>query len=206
MRRRCFLIGSAGIVSAAGIGLGACTLAPSVAQPALFDFGIDPPPAPAQPLQLRLALAEVSASAWLQTPAMVYRLAYRDATQVRSYALSRWAAPPAELVTQRLREALGLAARNGFGMAADGFTADRVLHVHLEAFEQVVDSPTSSRGLVRMRASVSSAERKLRAQRLFQAERPCASVDAQGSAHALGAAADDAIVQVIAWLAAERAS
>jgi cholesterol transport system auxiliary component len=199
MRRRRFLAGGACLV------LGGCALGSGPTQPALYDFGIEPPPAPAQPLRTRVALAEVSASAWLQTRAIVYRLAYVDAAQVRAYSLSRWAAAPPELMTQRLREALGQAAGNGFGMASDGLAADRLLRVHLEAFEQVLDTPSRSRGLVRMRARLSSAERKHRGQRLFQAEQPCTSADAAGSVHALRAAADIAIAQIVEWIALESA-
>ena len=195
----------AGVFSGAGIALGGCTLAPNTVQPALYDFGIDLPPASTQPLRARVALAEVSANSWLQTQAIVYRLAYRDAAQLHPYSLSRWAAPPAELLTQRLRDALGQAARNGFSMHSEGLAVDHLLRVHLEAFEQVVDTPAASRAVVRMRARLSSAERKPRAQRLFQSERPCASVDAAGSVHALKAAADAAIVQMIDWVAVETA-
>ena len=204
MNRRGFLTAmSAGFASCAGIALGGCTLAPDTVHPALYDFGIDPPPKATQPLRSRVALAEVSANSWLQTEAIVYRLAYRDAARLQPSALSRWAAPPAELVTQRLRDALGQAAPNGFSMYAEGLAADHLLRVHLEAFEQVVDTPTSSRAVVRMRARLSSPQRKLRAQRLFQAEQPCAAVDAAGSVHALKTAADAAIVQLIEWVAAE---
>jgi cholesterol transport system auxiliary component len=200
------VVSSVSVVSGTSIALGGCTLAPSTVQPALYDFGIDPPPASTQPLQSRVALAEVSANSWLQTEAIVYRLAYRDAAQLHPYSLSRWAAPPAELVTQRLRDALGQAARNGFSMHSEGLAADHLLRVHLEAFEQVVDTPTASRAVVRMRARLSGADRRPRAQKLFRSEQPCASVDAAGSVHALKAAADAAIVQMIDWVVAETAS
>jgi cholesterol transport system auxiliary component len=203
---RARIVFHASVVSGAGAVAGGCTLAPNAVQPALYDFGLDPAPAPAQPLRARVALAEVSANSWLQTQAIVYRLAYRDPAQLLPYSLSRWAAPPAELLTQRLRDALGQAAHDGFSMAAEGLSADYLLRVHLEAFEQVVDTPAASRALVRMRARLSSAQRKPRAQRLFQSERPCASVDAPGSVHALKAAADQAIVQMIDWVALQTAS
>jgi len=186
-------------------GLGGCTLAPTTAHPALYDLGIDPPP-PAEPLRARVALAEVSASAWLQTQAIVYRLAYSDPAQLRPYALSRWAAAPAELVTQRLRQTLGQAAGAGFSMMAEGLPTDYVLHVHLESFEQVVDTPSSSRALVRMRARLTSADRKTSAQQVFESERPCASVDAAGSVHALKAATDAAIARLVHWIGSQTAA
>jgi cholesterol transport system auxiliary component len=199
------IVSRASMLSGASAIAGGCALGPNAAQPALYDFGLDPAPAPAQPLRARVALAEVSANSWLQSPAIVYRLAYRDPAQLLPYSLSRWAAPPAELLTQRLRDALGHAAENGFSMVAECLSADYLLRVHLEAFEQVVDTPTASRALVRMRARLSSAQRKPRAQRLFQSERPCSSVDAAGSVHALKAAADAAILQMIDWVVAETA-
>jgi ABC-type uncharacterized transport system auxiliary subunit len=199
------IVSHAGRAFGASTVLGGCTLAPNAVQPALYDFGLDPAPAPAQPLRARVALAEVSANSWLQTQAIVYRLAYRDPAQLLPYSLSRWAAPPSELLTQRLRDALGQAARDGFSMVTEGLSVDYLLRVHLEAFEQVVDTPAASRALVRMRARLSSAQRKPRGQRLFQSERPCASVDAAGSVHALKAAADEAILQMIEWVAVETA-
>lgn len=197
MKRRSFLAGSASTL------LAACSLAPKAVQPALYDFGIAPPPQAAVKLDSRIALAEVSANAWLQTPAIVYRLAYDDAARLRPYSLSRWAAPPAELVAQRLRFALAQAARNGFSMASDGQPIDQLLRVHLEAFEQVVDTPQASRGVARVLARLTSAERRARAQRLFQSEQPCGSVDAAGSVHALITATDALIAQILPWVAAE---
>jgi cholesterol transport system auxiliary component len=200
MKRRAFLVAAAGAVA------GGCSIAPSAPHPALYDFGIDPPPEPANPLSARVGLAEVSAGSWLLTEAIVYRLAYRDPAQLRPYALSRWAAPPAELVGQRLHQALAQVAHGGFSMVGEGLPVDYVLRVHLEAFEQIVDSPASSRARVRMRARLTSADRKTRAQRVFQSEQPCASVDAAGTVHALRAATDAAITRLIEWIGAEAAS
>ena len=200
MKRRRFLAGTA------TFALSGCSLAPATVQPALYDFGIEPLPQIDATLTGRIALAHVSANSWLQTPAIVYRLAYGDPAQLRPYSLSRWAAPPADLITQRLRLALGRTSGNGFSMAADGIATDHLLRVHLEAFEQVVDSPSSSRAVARMAASIAGPERRLRAQRQFEAQRPCASVDAAGSVHALTAATDALIAQIVAWLATETRS
>lgn len=197
MKRRSFLAGTA------TLALAGCSLAPATVQPALYDFGIEALPPIDAKLTARIALAHVSANSWLQTPAIVYRLAYRDPAQLHPYSLSRWAAPPADLITQRLRLALGRAGGNGFSMAADGIATDHLLRVHLEAFEQVVDSPASSRALARLAASIAGPERRLRAQRQFEAERPCASVDAPGSVHALTAATDALIAQIVSWLVTE---
>ena len=127
----------------------------------------------------------------------------RDAAQLRPYALSRWAAPPAELIRQRLGAALARSAQNGFSMAADGIATDDLLRVHLEAFEQVVDAPTRARALVRVRARLSNAERRELARQRFEHEAPCPSVDAPGAVHALAAAADRIVVEMVGWIAAE---
>lgn len=197
MKRRAFLTGTA------TLALGGCALGSRTVQPALYDFGIEAPPATDARVESRIGLAEVSADPWLQTTAIVYRLAYRDATRLRRYSLSRWASPPANLILQRLRFALARAARDGFSMVSDGLAVDHRLHVHLETFEQVVESPARARGVARMRARLSRADRQAVAQHLFQHEEPCPSIDAAGSVHALAAAADRLIAETVVWVAAE---
>ena len=70
------------------------------------------------------------------------------------------------------------------------------LRVSLEEFSQYFESPTSSVGLVRLRAtlirSAPGGDRVL-AQRTFTAQRPAPSADAPGGVKAL-AAASDAVV------------
>jgi cholesterol transport system auxiliary component len=199
MKRRSFVAAGAAALVAG------CALGTKTGQPALYDFGVAPPPAAGVNLANRIALADVTANGWLQTQAILYRLAYEDPARLQPYALSRWAAPPAELVAQRLRYALAQAARNGFSLATDGPAADLVLRVHVEAFEQVVDTPQASRALARVLARLHGADRKLRAQRFFQAEQPCPSVDAVGCVHALIGATDAMIAELLGWLAAARA-
>jgi cholesterol transport system auxiliary component len=201
LKRRSFL--SAVAVS----GLAGCSIGPQPApQPALYDFGIEPPaPHPAR-LGASLALAEVTAGPALQTTAIVYRLAYRNPARLQPYSLSRWAAPPAVLVTQRLRLVLARSAPRGLSMMSDGLRGDYLLRVGLDVFEQVVDAPAAARGVVRAQASlVSGSDRRLVAQRAFDAEQPCPSVDAEGAVSALSAAADVLVAQILDWVAAATA-
>jgi len=197
--RRILLAAAAAVVT-----LGGCSLAPATGQQAIYDFGLESP-AGAVVVPAKLSLADVSAHSALQTSAILYRLAYRDPARVESYALSRWSAPPAELLTQRLRLALSGKGGETFSMATEGLAADYALRVHLEAFEQVVDAPGQCRGVARARASLANAERRLKSQRVFQAERPCPSVDAPGAAHALAGASDALIAEVLQWVAEETA-
>ena len=198
MKRRVFL------AQAMLLGSSACSLGHQPqAELAHYDLGIDPPPATRARLQRSLSLDEVSAGAWLQKPALLYRLAYRDPARLQAYSLSRWIAPPAMLVTQRLRVALSVAVERGVTMSADGQPTERLLKVELDAFEQVVQAPNSSHALVRTRASLMNAgDRRLRAQRSFGVEEVCPSVDAEGAVIALRRATDTLLAEMLEWLAA----
>lgn len=93
------------------LSLGGCTLLRPTATPLVYDFGpgvLDMlPTGPVAKLPL-LELATPQSSAALNSPAVLYRLGYADAQQLRPYTLARWSMPPAQLVGQRLREHLGL--------------------------------------------------------------------------------------------------
>jgi cholesterol transport system auxiliary component len=168
---------------------------------AVYDFG----PALAQPslpastasLPPALGLAEVDANAALESTAVVYRLAYADAQQLRPYALARWSMPPAQLVRLRLRDAL---AANGPVLSGTDSAATWVLKVELDEFSQVFDAPASSSGVVRLRATLLRANQWV-GQRSIWARAPAASADAAGGARALAAATDDAAKQLAAWVA-----
>jgi cholesterol transport system auxiliary component len=171
---------------------------------AVYDFG----PALAQPsvpastastasLPPALALAEVDANAALESTAVVYRLAYADARQLRPYALARWSMPPAQLVRLRLRDAL---AANGPVLSGTDSAAIWVLKVELDEFSQVFDAPASSSGVVRLRATLLRANQWV-GQRSIWARAPATSADAAGGAKALAAATDDAAKQLAEWVA-----
>jgi cholesterol transport system auxiliary component len=187
-----------------GACVAGCSLAPAPAPVAVYDFGIEPPRQTAAKVEASLALDEVSAPGALQSAAIRYRLAYRDGAQVQPYAHARWAAAPAALVQQRLRHALGASAEHGIAAAFDGVRSRFILRIELDSFVQVVESPQAARGIVRLRASlIDTAERSLRAQRVFAAEHPSPTVDASGAVRALSAATDDVIAQVVQWTARE---
>jgi len=185
------------------LGLSACTIGRGGApEHAHYDLGHDAPPRVDQRLSGSLALDEISASGWLQSPAILYRLTYQEPAQLQAYSRSRWIASPAVLITQRLRLALTAPAEHGLTMVADGVPSELVLKVNLSAFEQQVRSPTQSHAVVGLHASlVDAGARVLRAQKQFSAEQLCPSVDAQGAVGALRIATDRAIVMIIEWLA-----
>ena len=181
-----------------------CNLGPTVKDvPAMYDLG----PAPgygqnAPRIRASLLVYTVSATGWLETPAIVYRLNYRDPSRQQVYSASRWASPPAALLTQRLRARLAAVSDGGVISVADGARADYTLRVELDDFSQVFDSAEASRGVVVARASIMNvARRTVLAQRSFTMERAASSANAEGGVHALSAAGDDLIEAVAAWTA-----
>lgn len=88
-----------------------CALQRPTSVPVVYDFG----PGALQELPstriARLPPLEISTpqtSVALNTTAVLYRLGYADAQQLKPYALARWSMPPAQLIGQRLRSQLAL--------------------------------------------------------------------------------------------------
>lgn len=183
------------------LALAGCTVLPQPRPPqSLYDFGA--PAAWNSPhLSASLAIARVAAPDWLESPTLQYRLAYRDALRYQGYAGSRWVASPPQLLTERLRQAAAQASSRGAVREGEGVKADYLLRVELEEFSQVFDSPQASRGVVRARASLVREGRVLAAQKGFAVEKPAATPDAAGGAQALAAAADQLVLEVLAWAA-----
>ncbi len=143
-----------------------------------------------------ISLADIEAHASLEGAAVVYRLGYADVQQLRPYTLARWSTPPAQLVHQRLRDALS--ARGPVLAPVDG-GASWLLKVELEEFSQLFDTPSSSQGVVRLRATLMDAN-KLVAQRTISASAAAPSADAAGGVRGLTLATDDAVRQMSAWV------
>jgi len=172
---------------------------------ATYDFGL-PTADAAQLASIRgsVLVPDVTAPGWLDSPGISYRLAYDNEARTRIYALSRWVAPPASLVTQELRTAVSAATRDRLVLPQDGVGADWVLRVELEAFSQVFDTPDRSRALVRMRATlIRASERQVVAQRTFASELPIATADAPSGAKALAQGAENVVNAIVAWTASE---
>lgn len=187
-------------LAAAVLIVAGCSVVPKPHAPeATYDFGPLPVVAGTARLDKSLTVYDAQAPSWLDVPGMHYRLVQSSPAQPRSFANSRWVMSPAALFTQRLRSRLADASR-GVYLPADGVRTDLVLRLELEEFVQVFDSTTASRGQVRVRASL-SAGRDAPVQRTFSVERPAASADADGGAKALIAASDEAIRQVVEWVA-----
>jgi cholesterol transport system auxiliary component len=173
----------------------------------VYDFGpgpLAPEPTTRQAPLAPLVLAEVEASAALDSTAVLYRLAYSDTQQLRPYAQARWSMAPAQLLRQRLREQLGL--RRAVLNAAQGMVVPATaltLHLELEEFSQLFETPERSAALLRLRATLGQSgngSERLVAQRSFVVQRPAGTADAAGGVRALTAATDATIGEVVQWL------
>ncbi len=204
----------------AAILLAGCSALPEPPpRPVVYDFGLSAVPAATaaapQAALAALALADVEGAGNADTStAVLYRLAYADARQLRPYLLARWSLPRAQLVAQDLRNQLGqrrAVLRTEDGLAAqrsaspDGLSGSQpdVLRVRLEEFSHVFTSETESVGLIRLRATLTeptAAGEKLHGQRLFVVQQPARSLDAAGGTQALAEASAQAAQQLEQWL------
>ncbi|MEO7640103.1 MAG: ABC-type transport auxiliary lipoprotein family protein [Ramlibacter sp.] len=178
----------------------------------LYDFGPLAPAtavAAARPAGLpAIVLADLDAGGALDGSAVLYRLGYADAYQLRPYAHARWGAPPPQLIRQRLREQLGrdrvvLNLGESAALAREGSVLPRVLRIELEEFSQYFESPAQSVGVMRLRATLlenTIAGEKLLAQRSFSLQRPAPTADATGGVRALIVATDAAAEEIGLWL------
>ncbi|MEO5659938.1 MAG: ABC-type transport auxiliary lipoprotein family protein [Polaromonas sp.] len=199
-----------GLVLVAG-----CALPNKPIRATLYDFGpgdlatqVSAPAAAAASLP-PLALADISTSGGaLENQAVLYRLAYTNAQQLRPYSQARWSMPPAQLLRQRMRERLSqhrvvLNAREGVALNRRQNANLRLLRLELEEFSQLFSAPDASVGLLRLHATlveITPAGESLIAQRNLVVQRPATSADAPGGVRALTAATDAAIDELDQWL------
>lgn len=180
------------------LGLSACAL--SKPEPlVLFDLG--PAPSAVSRTASLGALppvlwVDVSAPSWLASTGIAYRLDYADPLRREVYRDSRWAAPPAALLAERLRQRLAVDPTQAAARAA---AVPMPLRLELEEFGQSFASPSQSQVRIRVRARFGdgSAQR----QQVFEWTQPAPSADARGAVQGLSQASDQLIGQVMAWLA-----
>ena len=88
-----------------------CALQRPASVPVVFDFGPGALQEAPSTRIARLPPLEISTpqtSVALNTTAVLYRLGYADAQQLKPYALARWSMPPAQLIGQRLRSQMAM--------------------------------------------------------------------------------------------------
>jgi cholesterol transport system auxiliary component len=191
-----------------------CATPDKPVRPTLYDLGPGATVAPAgTPAGLApLVLADIEASAALDGSALLYRLGYADAYQLRPYAHARWSAPPPQLIRQRLREQLArerpvLDLSESAALARSGGAMPRILRIELEEFSHFFEAPGQSWGLLRLRATLldnTPAGERLLAQRSIVAKQHAPTPDAPGGVRGLAAAIDAAATEIGQWVAQQR--
>ena len=191
-----------------------CALPDKPTRATLYDFGpgaLSSPSraAPAATELPPLAIADIATSGGaLDNQAVLYRLSYTDAQQLRPYSQARWSMPPAQLVRQRLRERMSqrrvvFNAREGVALNRSQNANLLMLRLELEEFSQLFSAPNASVGLIRLHATlidVTPGGERLIAQRNLAVQQPAPSADASGGVRALTAATDAAIDELDQWL------
>ena len=195
IRSALFVAASAALILTAG-----CTL-PRPESATLYDLGPlrADAPAPALPALPPISVAYMVSTGWLARPLMYYRLNYENDRTPRSYAHARWTMPPAQLIAQRLKWRITQAGGTALS-AADGAMDVPVLRIEADDFTQHFDAPGQSIGQVVLRASVFRG-RTLLGQKTFAKQAPAPTADAEGGTRALSAACDNAITDMMKWLA-----
>ena len=195
-----------------------CSVIDKPTRATMYDFGpgelstqTAAPSSPGAPLSALppLAIADIStAGGALDNQAVLYRLGYTDAQELRPYSQARWSMPPAQLVRQRMRELLSqrrvvLTAREGVALNRSQNANLQMLRLELEEFSQLFSTPDASMGLIRLHATlvdITPAGERLVAQRSVVVQRPATSADAAGGVRALTEATDAAIEALDQWL------
>ena len=156
----------------------------SASESRTFDLGLEAPGAGLPAVRI----GQVRAVAPFEATDMQYRLAYRNAAEIAVFASSRWAATPAEMFRKQLLRAAG----GGFGKC--------VLEVEIQEFSQVFAAKDASEARIELRAWLRSG---VLSQALKIVE-PNAGADAVSGAAAFARAANRAIGEVGAWVAAQQ--
>jgi cholesterol transport system auxiliary component len=200
-----------GAIAAVLLAAGCGALPDKPGRTMLYDFGpgLAATPAPANaPTLPPIALADIDASSRLEGTQLFYRLGYADANELRPYGQSRWSLAPAQLLRQRLRDALAvrhtvLGPEESATMARTEGRVPDTLRVSLDEFSHYFESPNSSVGLVRLRATLIRSNPggdRVLAQHSITVRRPAPSADAPGGVKGLAAASEAAVAELVAWV------
>jgi len=125
-----------------------CSVLSSNPPATTYDLGplAAAPAQPPAPLP-KMRVAQTEGPDWMDGSQLYYRLQYSQPQRLQAYSTQRWVQPAPRLFDDRLREAVS--ARGALGWIRDASAPG--MRVDLLAFEQVFDTATSSRGVVRAR-------------------------------------------------------
>jgi cholesterol transport system auxiliary component len=165
------------------LALGGCS--GTALEPRTYDLGLD---APAGALPA-VHIGAVRAIAPFDEGDMQYRLAYRSGSEIAPYAGSRWAAAPADLFRKQLLRAVS----PGSGKCT--------LAVEIQEFSQVFSAPAESSARIELRALLSPGAQP----KQFTVLEGNGGADAPSGSAALARAANRAVSEIGAWIAAQPA-
>jgi cholesterol transport system auxiliary component len=153
--------------------------------PRALDLGLSPPSAtfPA----LRVATRAVPP---FDSAQMYYRLAWRNPAELAEYAHSQWAAPPSELLRKQVLRSAG----EGVGKC--------LLELEVQEFTQVFTSKETSEARIEARVALTNGQLRLASRGVAIVE-PGAGSEASSGARAMARAADRALGELAAWVAAQ---
>ncbi|MDP2823459.1 MAG: ABC-type transport auxiliary lipoprotein family protein [Sulfuritalea sp.] len=177
--------------------LAACGGNLRTAEPVRYDFGNLAAKGAEAGTGSRVPLAaiEVQTASWLSGPAMHFRLAYAEPLRRQSYAQSRWAAPPGELLETFLKRRMVFAQPDFSGTGCR-------LQLVLDELEQRFDDPQKSRVVLDVRALLTPLRgSEILARRVFPIDKPAATADAGAGAAAAREAVQALAVDLGSWLA-----
>jgi ABC-type uncharacterized transport system auxiliary subunit len=187
-------------VVAAILLTGCVTSPPPPKQYDIWDFTAVHPAS--NVLAVKLVVRDVTEPSWLRTRDIFYRLDYTEPSSPRRYAMSEWVATPGELITLRLREAIGFA-NAGYTLTASNGSSGYLLQANLEEFTQAFTAPSESYCIVQLRVSLWKSADRVIAQRAFHIEMPAQTPNASGAAKCLASAVDMDIDEIVDWLSGE---
>lgn len=157
------------------------------ARPAQHDLG---GPRAARTVGVPLESIEAHSAGWLDGTGIQYRLAYRSATERLSYAESRWASSPADMLAVALRGALDTPpAPRGCRLVID-----------VDEFIQVFSSPSQAEVLLAGRATLVDARGRHLVDRMRFSLSETAGPDAAGGVAAFSRATDALAGRLADWL------
>jgi cholesterol transport system auxiliary component len=155
-------------------------------EPRTFDLGL----AASSTALPAVRIATVRAVTPFEATDMQYRLAYRNAAEIAVFANSRWAASPAELLRKQLLR------------AASDKPGKCTLDVEIQEFTQVFSAKEASEARIELRAWLGAGGSR-GVSRGWSVVEPNAGADAVTGAAAFSRAADRAVGELGAWIAAQ---
>lgn len=165
--------------------ISACSILPKAS--AVHDFGNLQVNASVDPdNSIQTTQITVDAPKWINDNRLHYRLLYANPTQVRSYALDRWIAPPPELLEQLLNNS--------------GKHWPVSVKINLQVFEQQFITTDKAKVVIHFSAVTIPDDNHQTVRRNFSLELPCPTADANGAVTGFNSLTRQVVDKIQSWL------